>query len=68
MAVGLIDQLHSNNLVQEILELILADNVEFKTENGVALIMCNQNSTKRNINLELNILLNRFQVLAILII
>lgn len=48
----------------EVLELILAENVDFKNENGVAVITCDHNSTKRNIYLELNILLNRFQVLG----
>jgi hypothetical protein len=50
------------------LEFILADNFEFKNENGIALITCDQNSAKRNIYLELDIYSTGFRCWPILTI
>jgi hypothetical protein len=65
LAVSLIDQLYSDSLVQEMLELILTDNVFFRHGNPSALITSIKDSEERDVYLSMNILLNRFQVLGL---
>lgn len=65
LAVSLIDQLYSDDLVQKTLELILTDNVSFKPGDPSALITSIQESEEQDVYLSMNILLNRFQVLGL---
>jgi len=62
IAVTLIDQL-THRVVQEMLELIATNNVEFVNENGIGTITCLQEK-RRNTHIDMNILLNRFQILG----
>lgn len=64
ISVSLIDQLYSDKLVQDMIELVIVDRIHFKNDNGLAVITATENSVERDIYLELNILLNRFQVLG----
>jgi hypothetical protein len=64
ISVNLIDQLYSDKLVQDLLELVIQDKLSFRIDDDVALITSKEDSVEKDVYLELNILLNRFQVLG----
>src|SRR5690242_19396766 len=65
IAVGLIDQLYADELVQSNLERILTDVVSFRIgEQEQAVITYKEDHEEKDIYLEFNIYLNRFNVLG----
>src|SRR5215213_2227355 len=64
VAVSLIDQLYSDPVVQGTLESIFSDSLRFKNDNGNPVISAVQGISEKRVDLEVNITLNRMQILG----
>ena len=67
IAVSLIDQLYSDQVVQDTLDLIYANSIQFKNENGIPKLTTGNDSHPKNVERQLNVTLNRMQTLGLLL-